>query len=63
MGPKILKYKTEVIKEYEQMNKNFKNKIEAVNKNIGSLLKNQKFHIDYFQREYRWQATHLRTAQ
>jgi uncharacterized protein with ParB-like and HNH nuclease domain len=36
------------------------NKIEAINKSISSLLKDQKFYIDYFQREYRWQGKHIR---
>jgi predicted transcriptional regulator len=31
-----------------------KNKIEASNKSIKDLLKEQKFYIDYFQRTYRW---------
>jgi uncharacterized protein with ParB-like and HNH nuclease domain len=38
----------------------FKNKIEAINKSIGSMLKDQKFYIDYFQREYRWQEKHIK---
>ena len=33
---------------------NLENKIEAKDTNINSLLKGQKFFIDYFQREYRW---------
>ncbi|WP_218188169.1 DUF262 domain-containing protein, partial [Desulfosarcina cetonica] len=36
------------------------NKIEAINKSISSLLKDQKFYIDYFQREYRWQEKHIK---
>jgi uncharacterized protein with ParB-like and HNH nuclease domain len=39
---------------------NLKNKIEANNTNINSLLKEQKFYIDYFQREYRWQEKHIK---
>jgi len=35
------------------------NKIEAVDVSINSLLKGQKFYIDYFQREYRWQEKHI----
>jgi len=42
------------------MDKNLKNKIEATDKNINNLLKDQKFYIDYFQREYRWQEKHIR---
>lgn len=34
---------------------NLENKIEAIDTNINSLLKGQKFFIDYFQREYRWE--------
>lgn len=37
-----------------------KNKIEANDKNINALLKGQKFTIDYFQREYRWQEKHIK---
>ncbi len=42
------------------MSKNLKNKIEATDININSLLKDQKFYIDYFQREYRWQGKHIK---
>ncbi len=42
------------------MNKNLKNKIEATDISINSLLKEQKFYIDYFQREYRWQGKHIK---
>ena len=42
------------------MSKNLKNKIEATDISIGSLLKDQKFYIDYFQREYRWQEKHIK---
>lgn len=38
---------------------NTKNKIEASDKNINDLLKDQKFFIDYFQREYRWKEKHM----
>ncbi len=41
------------------MSENIKNKIIAIDKNISSLLKGQKFYIDYFQREYRWQKKHM----
>lgn len=41
------------------MNHQLKNKIEATNTNINSLLKDQKFYIDYFQREYRWGRKHI----
>ena len=42
------------------MSQQFKNKIEASDKSINALLKDQKFTIDYFQREYRWQEKHLK---
>ena len=42
------------------MGKNLKNKIEATDTSISSLLKDQKFYIDYFQREYRWQEKHIK---
>jgi uncharacterized protein with ParB-like and HNH nuclease domain len=42
------------------MNQQFKNKIEATNTSINKLLKEQKFTIDYFQREYRWQEKHIK---
>lgn len=38
----------------------FTNKIVAANKSIKDLLKGQKFIIDYFQREYRWQEKHVK---
>jgi len=41
------------------MDNRLKNKIEATDKSISSLLKDQKFFIDYFQREYRWQEKHI----
>lgn len=34
-------------------------KIEASDKTISELLKDKKFFIDYFQREYRWQEKHM----
>lgn len=37
-----------------------KNKIEAKDTSINNLLKGQKFTIDYFQREYRWQEKHIK---
>lgn len=40
---------------------NTKNKIEASDKSINDLLKDQKFFIDYFQREYRWEEKHMVT--
>jgi uncharacterized protein with ParB-like and HNH nuclease domain len=43
-----------------KMSENLKNKIEASDININSLLKDQKFYIDYFQREYRWQEKHIK---
>jgi uncharacterized protein with ParB-like and HNH nuclease domain len=36
-----------------------KNKIEARDTTINDLLKNQKFYIDYFQREYRWKRKQI----
>jgi uncharacterized protein with ParB-like and HNH nuclease domain len=42
------------------MSQNLKNKIEATDISISSILKDQKFYIDYFQREYRWQAKHIK---
>jgi len=42
------------------MNNQLKNKIEATDTNINKLLKEQKFFIDYFQREYRWQDKHIK---
>ncbi|SDE34103.1 DUF262 domain-containing protein [Niabella drilacis] len=42
------------------MNQKIKNKIEATDTSINNLLKDQKFTIDYFQREYRWQEKHIR---
>jgi uncharacterized protein with ParB-like and HNH nuclease domain len=42
------------------MNQNLKNKIEATDTTVNLLLKDQKYFIDYFQREYRWQEKHIR---
>jgi uncharacterized protein with ParB-like and HNH nuclease domain len=42
------------------MSQNLKNKIEAKDTSINLLLKEQKFTIDYFQREYRWQEKHIK---
>ena len=42
------------------MNHKLKNKIEATDTSINKLLKDQKFTIDYFQREYRWQDKHIK---
>lgn len=42
------------------MNQKIKNKIEATDTSINKLLKDQKFTIDYFQREYRWQEKHIK---
>lgn len=39
----------------------FENKIQATDKNISDLMKGQKFFIDYFQREYRWDKRHILT--
>lgn len=43
------------------MNAKLKNRIEAKDTSINQLLKDQKFTIDYFQREYRWQEKHIKT--
>ncbi|HAL83852.1 MAG TPA: hypothetical protein DCO83_17740 [Mucilaginibacter sp.] len=42
------------------MNQKLKNRIEAKDTSINALLKDQKFTIDYFQREYRWQEKHIK---
>lgn len=42
------------------MSSNLRNKIEATDTSINALLKDQKFYIDYFQREYRWQEKHIK---
>ncbi len=42
------------------MSQVLKNKIEANDTSINRLLKEQKFTIDYFQREYRWQEKHIK---
>ena len=42
------------------MNEKLRNKIEATDTSINKLLKDQKFTIDYFQREYRWQEKHIK---
>ncbi len=42
------------------MNNKLKNKIEATDISINLLLKDQKFTIDYFQREYRWLDKHIK---
>jgi uncharacterized protein with ParB-like and HNH nuclease domain len=38
----------------------YKNKIEAKHVSLNELLKEQKFIIDYFQREYKWQDKHIK---
>lgn len=43
------------------MSQQLKNKIEATDTSINMLLKDQKFYIDYFQREYRWEEKHIKT--
>jgi len=43
------------------MSQKLENKIEATDTSINKLLKNQKFAIDYFQREYRWQKKHIKS--
>ena len=42
------------------MSKQLKNKIEATDISIKGLLEDEKFFIDYFQREYRWQEKHIK---
>lgn len=42
------------------MSQKFKHKIEATDTSITKLLKEQKFYIDYFQREYRWKEKHIK---
>lgn len=42
------------------MTQKLSNKIEATDTSINKLLKDQKFTIDYFQREYRWQDKHIK---
>jgi uncharacterized protein with ParB-like and HNH nuclease domain len=42
------------------MSQKLRNKIEATDTSINALLKDQKFTIDYFQREYRWQEKHIK---
>jgi hypothetical protein len=42
------------------MSQNIKNKIAASDTSIKRLLKEQKFFIDYFQREYRWHDKHIK---
>ena len=42
------------------MSEQLKNKIEANDTSINKLLKEQKFYIDYFQREYRWEEKHMK---
>lgn len=41
------------------MSLKLKNRIEAKDTSISKLLKEQKFFIDYFQREYRWKDKHI----
>ena len=43
------------------MSQQLKHKIEANDTSISKLLKEQKFYIDYFQREYRWSDKHMKT--
>lgn len=43
------------------MNQHLNHKIEATDTSISKLLKEQKFYIDYFQREYRWKGKHIIT--
>lgn len=43
------------------MSQPLKYKIEATDTSISKLLKEQKFYIDYFQRDYRWEEKHIKT--
>jgi uncharacterized protein with ParB-like and HNH nuclease domain len=43
----------------QNMSNGIQNKIEAGETNLFALLKGNKFVIDYFQREYRWQKKHI----
>jgi len=43
------------------MSQQLKHKIDANDTSISKLLKEQKFYIDYFQREYRWDDKHMKT--
>ncbi|HCE1978399.1 TPA: DUF262 domain-containing protein [Vibrio parahaemolyticus] len=38
---------------------NFQNKIEAKNRSILEVLDNKKYTVDYYQREYSWEQTHI----
>ena len=38
---------------------NFKNKIEAHHRNIFDVLNEQKYTVDFFQREYSWKKKHI----
>lgn len=38
---------------------NFKNKIEAHHRNIFDVLNEQKYTVDFFQREYSWEKKHI----
>lgn len=42
------------------MSQKLKHKIDADDRSISEILKDQKFTIDYFQREYRWQEKHIK---
>jgi uncharacterized protein with ParB-like and HNH nuclease domain len=42
------------------MSKNLNHKIDADDRSISEILKDQKFTIDYFQREYRWEDKHMK---
>jgi len=47
--------------EATNVSQNLKNKIEASHTSIETLLKSQKYFIDYFQREYSWQEKHIKS--
>jgi uncharacterized protein with ParB-like and HNH nuclease domain len=42
------------------MSQKLNHKIDADDRSISEILKDQKFTIDYFQREYRWQEKHIK---
>ena len=38
---------------------NISNKIEAAHQSLYQVLNEKKYSVDYFQREYSWQKTHI----
>lgn len=55
----MLSYRQTLTENVMKQN-NLQNKIDATDIDINSLLKDEKFFIDYFQREYRWQEKHIK---